>query len=415
MKEEQKSNKRNRGVDTRFIDTALGTRCVHAGETLGPIDSIPIATPLYSAASYTYPKCQDFEDLLEGRRSGYAYARWGTPTNSALETALSTLIGGGKTITTASGMAANFVALQAAGAGQGKNVLLSRDVYGNTYDIIKNAFESFGATAIFADFSNLDHLQKLITSTHPDIVFFEVLTNPLLVVVDAPEVIRMAHAAGARVIVDNTFATPYLYQPFLDGADYVTHSLTKYLNGHGDTMGGSITCRTEDFNQLEYTVCTQGATLSPENARLVLRGLKTLHLRMARHCENAIHMAAFLNQHKRVSRVRFPGLTSHPAHETALRLFKPGKFGGMISFDLLPETKAASFAFIDSLKLAVAAGSLGDVGTLVIHPSSTTHHSLSAEEKKAIGINDGTIRISVGVEEIEDLLADFEQAFKSRS
>jgi len=165
MKQDPDSEKRYRGVDPRYQTAALGTRCVHAGETVDPIDSIPIATPLYSAASYTYPHSQDFEDLLEGRRTGYAYARWGTPTNAALETALSSLIGGGKTISTASGMAANFVALQAAGAGQGKTILLSRDVYGNTYDIIKNAFETFGARAVFAAKKNL---RLLLTDGLPD-------------------------------------------------------------------------------------------------------------------------------------------------------------------------------------------------------------------------------------------------------
>ncbi len=412
MKDPRMFEERYRGFDTRLEGMSLNTQCLHAGEGLAPIGSFPSTTPVYQATTYYYDESRKLEELLEGQRPGYAYVRWGSPTNSALEIALSTLVGGGQTLTTASGMAADFLALHSAGAHSGKTLLLSREIYGNTYDIVKNAYEEFGVRCLFADFKDLDGLQACMQTEKPDVVFFEVLTNPMLSVIDAPRVIAMAHAVGAKVVVDNTFATPYLYRPFLDGADFVTHSLTKYLNGHGDVMGGSITCRKEDFDQLEYLGCTQGSLLSPDSARMVMRGLKTFVLRMRQHCDNAKNLAAFLDSHPKVCNVRFPGLASHPAHQTALKIFKTGQFGGMVCFDLADGDKEKCFRFIDSLKLAIPAGSLGDVTTLVVHPSSTTHHSLSREEKQAIGISDATIRVSVGIEESDDLLHDFSQALE---
>jgi cystathionine beta-lyase/cystathionine gamma-synthase len=321
-------------------------------------------------------------------------------------------VGGGFTLATASGMAANFLALQAAGAHSGKTLLLSREIYGNVYDIVKNAYSEFGVRCIYADFNDLAGLQLCMQSEKPEVVFFEVLTNPMLSVIDAPQVISMAHAVGARVVVDNTFATPYLYRPFLDGADYETHSLTKYINGHGDVIGGSVTCRKEDFEQLEYLGCTQGSLLSPDSARMTMRGLKTFVLRMRQHCENAKNLAAFLALQPKVCNVRFPGLPSHPAHDTAVKIFKAGQFGGMVCFDLVNGNKEQCFHLIDSLRLAIPAGSLGDVNTLIVHPSSTTHHSLSPEEKMMAGIREATMRVSVGIEDSDDLLHDFSQALE---
>jgi len=411
MNKSEQPEERYRGFDKRMEGMSLCTQCIHAGEGQKAISSFAGTTPLYQAVSYYYENNQEMSDLLDGKRSGYSYARWGNPTNAALESALSTMIGGGFTLTTASGMAANFLAIQAAGAHQGKTLLVSQEIYGNTYDIIKNSFEKFGVRCLYADFKKLDELQHLMQKESPDVVFFEVLTNPMLSVIDAPQVIEMAHSVGAKVVIDNTFASPYLYRPFMDGADYEVHSLTKYINGHGDAMGGSVTCHEEDFSQLEYLGCTQGAILSASNAQLILRGLKTFVLRVRQQGENAKQLAAFLNGHPRVCNTRFPGLANHPAHETASRLFRPGFFGGMVCFDLKDASREMCFKMIDAMKLALPAGSLGDVFTLALHPASTTHHSLTAEQKQAVGIKENTIRVSVGIEEIEDLIADFSQAF----
>lgn len=412
MKKKVQVEERFRGFDKRVKNMSLSTQCLHAGEGLDAIIAHPTTTPIYQATNYYYDQTQKLADLLEGNYSGYAYARWGTPTNTALESALSTLLGGGMTLTTASGMAANFLALQAAGANNGKTLVISREVYGNTIDVVKSALAKFGVRCVFADFNDLDGLQGVFNYEKPDVIFFEVMTNPMLSVIDAPRVIQMAHNIGAKVVIDNTFATPYLYRPFFDGVDYETHSLTKYINGHGDAMGGSVTCREENFADLERLGCTQGALLSAGNAQLILRGLKTFVLRIRKHCENALQLASFLKDHPKVTRVRFPGLPEHPAHTTAVKLFPPGMFGGMVTFDLKDGNREDCFKVMDALELAVPAGSLGDVYTLVIHPSSTTHHSLKAEEKLAAGINEATIRVSVGIEEISDLITDFSQALE---
>ena len=410
MEEKKVGGDRRREADGRLEGARIDTICLHAGD--GPLGSepYPSVVPIYQATTYYFKNASSLEAMLAGRRDGYAYSRWGTVTNSALESALSTLLGGGVTIATSSGMAANFAALQAAGLRSGATLLVSREIYGNTYDILKNHYEKNGARCVFADFKDGAALETLIDRERPDVVFFEVLANPTLSVIDAPRVIAAAHAAGAKVVVDNTFATPYLYRPFFDGVDFETHSLTKYINGHGDALGGSITCRPEEFRNLEGIVCTQGSVLSPDAARLIMRGLKTFALRMRQHCATAKALAAFLAGRPEIENVRFPGLESHSTHQVAKRLFRPGEYGGMLCFDLKGKGKEDAFRFIDALKLVTPAGSLGDVKSLIVHPSSTTHHSLSAEEKLGIGIADSTVRLSVGIEDPEDLLADFRGA-----
>jgi len=396
--------------DKRTNEPSLGTSCVHAGEHRRGPAPFPTVTPIYQATTYYFERASDLEGFLKGERDGYAYSRWGTFTNSALEEAISSLVGGGSTITTASGMAANFAALQAAGLRSGKTLLASKEIYGNSYDIVRDYFERNGSRCVFTDFKDIEALEQTMEREQPEVVFFEVLANPTLSVIDAPRVIALTHAAGAKVVIDNTFATPYLYRPFLDGADYETHSLTKYINGHGDALGGSITCGQENFRDLESLVCTQGCVLSPDNAQMIARGMKTFALRMRQHCANASALASFLVGRAEITKVRYPGLGSHPTNSIAKRLFTSGEFGGMLCFDLAFGGKAKSFALIDALRLMTPAGSLGDVKSLIVHPSSTTHHGLSAEEKERIGIGESTLRVSVGIEDPRDLIRDFERA-----
>jgi len=391
----------------------MDTICPHAGAGRVGTEPYPSVVPVYQATTYWFEHASSLEEMLEGKRGGNAYSRWGTVTNAALESALSTLIGGGTTITTSSGMAANFAALQAAGLRCGRTALVSREIYGNTYDILKNHFERGGARCLFADFKDQAALEDTMAAERPDVVFFEVLANPTLSVIDAPRVIAAAHAVGAKVVVDNTFATPYLYRAFVEGADFETHSLTKYLNGHGDALGGSITCGAEEFGNLENIVCTQGCVLSPDAARLIQRGLATFALRMRQHCACAAALAVFLAGAREIENVRFPGLPSHHTHGVAKKLFRPGEYGGMLCFDLKGAGKDEAFRFIDALRLITPAGSLGDVKSLIVHPSSTTHHSLGVEEKRRIGISDSTLRLSAGIEDPEDLLEDLKAALKA--
>jgi len=410
MKHEEAGIDRKREADGRLSGARIDTICLHAGDGPSGAEPFPSVTPVYQATTYYFKHASSLEEMLKGEREGYAYSRWGSVSNSALESALSTLLGGGTTITTSSGMAANFAALQAAGLSSGKTLLVSREIYGNTYDILKNHFEKNGATCIFADFGDGPALERLIAREKPDVVFFEVLANPTLSVIDAPFVIAAAHAAGAKVVVDNTFATPYLYRAYSNGADFETHSLTKYINGHGDALGGSITCAPGDFRNLESIVCTQGSVLSPDAARLIMRGLNTFPLRMRQHCSNARKLADFLAGRPEIDRIRFPGLEGHPSHAVAKKLFRTGEYGGMLCFDLKGKGKEGAFGFIDALKLVTPAGSLGDVKSLIVHPWSTTHHSVSPSEKLGIGISESTLRLSVGIEDPEDLREDIGRA-----
>jgi cystathionine gamma-synthase/methionine-gamma-lyase len=263
------------------------------------------------------------------------------------------------------------------------------------------------------DFTDLNRLEDVIKRQRPRTVYFEVVTNPLTKVIDAPAVIEIAHRYGATVIVDNTFTTPYLLKPFEVGADFVSHSVSKFLSGHGDVLAGSVSCYRKDFDKLHDMLIQVGCTLGPNEAWLALRGLKTFPLRMGRHCANALEIARFLESHPLIERVRCPGLPSHPQHETARHIFPNGRYGAMLSFDIANCDKDMAFRFLDSLKIVLPATTLGDVYSLIVNPARSTHHWLSEDELAAIGIGIGTFRMSVGIEKVEDLKEDLDQALKA--
>jgi cystathionine beta-lyase/cystathionine gamma-synthase len=352
------------------------------------------------------------DDMIYDKRTGYAYARWGSPTVSALERALSTLEGAEATLACSSGMAAVHLALLGVGLTQNATILCSNDVYGSTYDMIKNTFPTLGSRVIFADFLDLARLADIFEREQPRVVFFEVMTNPLCKVIDAPAVIEMAHRYDAKVIVDNTFATPYLFNPIAAGADFVCESLSKFIGGHSDLLGGSVSCKQVDLEKLEALQTQIGNTLDANAAFLALRGLKTFVLRLEKHCANGLELARFLENHPMVERVWYPGLPSHPQHATAKRIFRKGRFGGMMSFELRGGDKERVFRFINALQLVLPAGSLGDVNSLIVYPARTTHHWLSEEELKSIGITPATVRLSVGIENVQDLKADLDRALR---
>jgi cystathionine gamma-synthase/methionine-gamma-lyase len=259
----------------------------------------------------------------------------------------------------------------------------------------------------------LDLVEDTIKRERPAIVYFEVITNPMTKVIDAPAVIDMAHRYGAAVIVDNTFTTPYLLQPFQMGADFVTHSVSKFLSGHGDVLAGSVSCYRKDFDRLHDMLIQVGCTLGPNEAWLALRGLKTFPLRMERQCANAMEMATFLENHPLIDRVRYAGLSSHPQHETARRILSNEKYGAMLNFDIADCDKDKAFRFLDALQIILPATTLGDIYSLIVNPARTTHHWLSEEELGVIGIRPGTFRMSVGIESVQDLKQDLDQALKA--
>jgi cystathionine beta-lyase/cystathionine gamma-synthase len=410
---EEPMHSEHRRADTRYLDKGLETQCLHAGERWEKHDIWTSSTPIFNSTTYFYDSFQDLEDRIYYRKPGYVYSRSGSPTNTTLERAISTLERAEVTHVCSSGMAASHLALLTAGAGRDELILCSSDVYGSVYTMVENIFPHLGARSILMDFTDLNRLEDVIKRERPRTIYFEVVTNPLTKVIDAPAVIEIAHRYGATVIVDNTFTTPYLLRPFELGADFVSHSVSKFLSGHGDVLAGSVSCHRKDFDKLHDMMIQVGCTLGPNEAWLALRGLKTFPLRMERHCANALEIAKFLESHPLIERVRYPGLPSHPQHETARRIFHDGRYGAMLSFDVANCDKDVAFRFLDSLKIVLPATTLGDVYSLIVNPARSTHHWLSEEALAAIGISIGTFRMSVGIENVEDLKDDLDQALKA--
>ena len=411
---EDSVNSEIRRPDLRYLDKGLATQCVHAGERW-PEERVRTAnTPIYRSTTYFYDCAEELDDRLFNRAPGYIYTRGGNPTQSALERALSTLERADATRVCASGMAATHLALVAAGAGPKRPILCSSDVYGSVFTLVQNIFPRLGVPTSLIDFTDLDRLEDAIRVEKPAIVCFEVMTNPMTKVIDAPAVIKMAHRYGAVAIVDSTYTTPYLFRPLEHGADYVTHSVSKYLSGHGDVLAGSVSCGRKDFDHLLFTAIQIGSALGSEDCWLAHRGLKTFSLRMKRQCAGAMEIARFLQAHPMVKRIWYAGLPGHPQHETAKRLFPEGRYGAMLNFDVANcDSTEKVFRFLDSLQVILPATSLGDVYSLIVNPARSTHNWLAADELAAIGITSGTFRLSVGIEDPEDLREDLDRALKA--
>jgi cystathionine gamma-synthase/methionine-gamma-lyase len=388
------------------------TQAVHAGERMPRPDFTPVATPIYHSAAYVYEDLDDLDAIFAGTRQGPVYARYGNPTLTALEIAVAALEGGEAALAYASGMAAIHGALLGAGARAGAAVVAAQDVYGATYALLNRVLATQGVTVRYVDGTDVAAVAAAVADRQerPAALICETISNPLLKVADVPRLAEIAHAAGAALIVDNTFASPYLCRPLALGADYVVHSATKYLGGHGDVMGGVVVtsaARRTALNEINKLV---GGNLGPQEAWLVLRGLKTLPLRLQRQCDNAVQIAAWLAGHPRVAGVNYPGLAAHPQHALAARLLERGAFGAMISFDLRDGRQETVFRFMEALKLVLPATTLGDVYSLVLYPAGSSHRALDAEARRRVGIGDGLVRLSVGIEDPADIIADLDQA-----
>lgn len=392
---------------------SFSTRAVHAGERVPTGDFIPVATPIQPSVGYLYESMDTVDEVFAGTREGYVYPRYGSPTVSAFENALADLENAETAFACATGMAAIHLTLLAAGVGAGKHVVAALDVYGATYSLTHKLFTELGASATFVDVANLEQVEAALRDTHPAVLLCETISNPLLKVADLPALSELAHRYGAQMLVDNTFASPYLYNPIPSGADYVIHSATKYIGGHGDVMAGVIATSRANRQKILDLNKMVGSTLGPFEAWLALRGLKTLPLRMQRQCENAARIAAWLEKHPRVSAVNYPGLAVHPQHAVAQRLFGSKGYGAMVSFEIAGAAKAEVFRFMEALELCLPATTLGDVYTLVLHPATASHRALTAEERAKVGISDGLVRLSAGIEDAQDVIADLDQALKA--
>ena len=391
--------------ETEMLD--ITTQLVHAGERSGPPTGQPTSTPVYASATYTYDSMEEIDKVFAGEQTGYIYTRYANPTVTALETVIRTIEAGVTACAYSSGMAALHAALFACELAPGATVLASQDLYGATTSLLQTIFGSLGIKTVTADFSELEGLRAKVVEVKPRVLVAETISNPLLKVCDIDACAEIAHSVGARLIVDNTFASPYLCQPLQHGADIVVHSATKFLCGHADAMGGIAISRDEtDSPALIGVMKLVGGVLSPWEAHAILRGVKTLAVRMDRHCENARALAERLSNNPRISRVYYPG------GETSKRILRETRAGALVSIELNDNSRAAAFRFMDALRLCIRSTSLGDVFTSALHPATASHRDLSAARRKELGISDGLVRISVGIESVGDIIADIEQALK---
>jgi cystathionine gamma-lyase len=375
------------------------TRAIHAGQDPEGLTGA-VVVPIYQTSTFAQP--------APGQHLGHEYSRTSNPTRDALQAALASLEGGSRAMCFASGLAATHGVIATLDAGD--HVVAMDDMYGGTFRQFEKVWQRHGVQFSYADLRDPAAFDAVVRP-NTKLLWLETPTNPMLKLVDIAELVRRAHARGVLVVADNTFATPYLQQPLALGADIVVHSTTKYIGGHSDVVGGAVICRDEALaNRIAFVQNANGGTPGPFDSWLTLRGLKTLGLRMERHCSNALRVAQWLESHPRVKQVIYPGLPSHPQFALAQKQMRAG--GGMISACLdggLDEAKA----FLSATRVFTLAESLGGVESLIEHPAIMTHASIPPERRREIGIDDALVRISVGIEHVDDQIADLDAALKA--
>ncbi len=378
----------------------FNTKTIHGGQHHEKITGA-VMPPVFQTSTYV--------QTSPGKPVGdYEYSRAANPTRTALEEALASIENGARGLAFSSGLAATDCLLRMFKAGD--EIIAMDDLYGGTYRLFTRLYKDSGIKFHFVDMNDLDKFQSLINE-NTKLVWVETPTNPLMKLADIAAIAQITKMHNILFAVDNTFATPYLQKPLDLGADIVMHSATKYLSGHSDVIAGALIIKDKALGEeLHFKQFATGATLGPMDSFLVLRGIKTLHLRVQRHCENGEKVAAYLNNHPLVERVYYPGLASHPFHQIAQK--QMSGFGGMVTFTLKSGKKEDAIKFLEKLKVFTLAESLGGVESLANHPALMTHASIPEDKRKEVGISDDLVRLSVGVEDIDDLLIDLEQAFK---
>lgn len=377
----------------------FNTKTIHGGQK--PEEATgAVMPPVFLTSTYAQSS--------PGAHKGYDYSRGGNPTRTALENNFAAIENGSHGFAFSSGLSAIDCVLRLLNPGD--EIVAGDDLYGGTYRMFTRLFKKYGLEFTFVDMNSVENVSKAITDK-TKLVWLETPTNPLMKIADIEQITLAVKAINSDILVtvDNTFATPYLQQPLSLGADIVMHSATKYLGGHSDLVMGALMVNNKQLaEELHFIQFAAGAIAGPMDSFLALRGIKTLHIRMQRHCENGRAVAQFLENHPKVGAVYYPGLENHPNHKIAKKQMKD--FGGMVSFRLKDESKAAAFQFLENTHVFTLAESLGGVESLVNHPSTMTHASIPEKERLKIGITDSLIRLSVGIEDEEDLLADLEQA-----
>ena len=378
----------------------FNTKVIHAGIHPDPATGA-IMTPIYQTSTYVQ------EEI--GVHKGFEYSRTGNPTRAALESNLAALESGKYGACFGSGLAAIDCVIKMLNPGD--EVISTNDLYGGSYRIFKTIFEKYGIHFHFVDMVDVQNISNKINDK-TKLIWIETPTNPMMNVIDVKSIVEIAKNSGIKVAVDNTFATPYLQRPLELGADIVMHSVTKYLGGHSDVVMGALVTNDESIAEEMYRIQnSSGAVCGPMDSFLVLRGIKTLHLRVQRHCENGEKVAHFLQNHPQVERVYWPGFETHPNHKVAKE--QMSGFGGMISFTLVGDSLEKAKSIVSKTKLFTLAESLGGVESLIGHPSTMTHASIPREERMKSGVLDSLIRLSVGIEDAYDLIEDLENAFKN--
>ncbi len=388
----------------------IQTQAVHAGDRKKPGAHVPVTTPIYTAASYSYEDIETTDQVFAHEIPGYAYARFDNPTNHALEELLTALESGAGSLACSTGMAALQIAISTALLDRRKKVLAASALYGATINLLMNVMGPFGIETSFVDITNPEAVRAAIEAEKPGCVLMETVSNPVLRVGPLDEIARICREADVALIVDNTFATPLLVRPLELGAHMVVHSLTKYLSGHGDVMGGAVIADEVHLPILRQMSRTAGPTLGPFEAYLAMRGIKTFPLRMERQCANAAAVAQFLRGHAGVERVFYLDDPAHVDAPTIGRLFPAGQFGAMVAFEVKDAGTTEVFAFMNRLKLVVKATSLGDVHSMMLYPKMASHRDLSPKQRERMGIRDSLVRLSVGIEAAEDICGDLDQA-----
>jgi cystathionine beta-lyase/cystathionine gamma-synthase len=389
------------------------SQVVHAGDRKRrSTASIPSTTPIQLGTTYLYESTAQLDRIFGGEEQGFSYARYANPTNEALEELTTAIEGGYGSLATASGMAALHIAFQATLLERPHTILAAQSVYGTTVTMLDQVLSPFGAEVVYADVYNLEALERAIASKKPGCVFMESVSNPLLRVARIDQIAKLTRAAGAALIVDSTFATPMLIRPLELGANIVVHSATKYLAGHGDVVGGIVVTDEQHYEPLRMLSRIVGPVLGPFESYLTMRGIKTLALRFQRQCENAITLAQWLARHPCVQRVYACSDPKHPDAETISQLFTPGLFGAILSFEIKDANRDSVMAFMDRLEMVVCGTSLGDVHTLLLYPIISSHRDVSPKMRERMGIRENLVRLAVGIENVQDIIADLDNALR---
>lgn len=388
----------------------IHTQAVHAGDRKRTGGFVPVTTPIYTATSYFYESTGQLDRVFAGEEDGFCYSRYDNPTNHALEELVTTLENGHGALACGSGMQAIEVALKVALTDRRRSVVAAGALYGATLKVLSSVLEPAGVDVRLVDACDLDAVRAAVAEARPGAILVESISNPLLRVVDIARLAEIAAAAGAALIVDSTFSTPLILRPLELGANLVVHSATKYLAGHGDVLGGVIVSDRQHYETLRALARATGPLLGPFESYLTMRGIKTFPLRMERQCANACRVAAWLAAQPQVERVHFPGDPAHPDAAAIRRQFPQGLYGAMVSFEIKDGGRDEVFRFMDALQLVVRATSLGDVHSMVLYPVMASHRDVAPKQRERLGIRENLVRLSLGIEAVEDIVLDLEQA-----